>query len=94
MANTNNEIHNPAEEHNSNVRTMTGIVVSDKMDKTIVVRVTRTIKHPKYGKFIKKSRKFSVHDENKLCSIGDTVKIKECRPISKTKFWTLVEKLG
>ncbi len=75
-------------------RVMTGVVVSDKMNKTVVVKVTRTVPHPKYGKFIKKSRKFSVHDENEVCVIGDTVKIKECRPLSKTKFWTLVEKVG
>ena len=78
----------------SNKRFMTGIVVSDKMNKTIVVKVIRTVPHEKYGKFIKKTSKFTVHDENEVCNIGDTVKIAECRPISKTKFWTLIEKIS
>lgn len=69
----------------------TGLVTSDKMDKSIVVAVERKVRHPKYGKFLKKTTKFHVHDENNECSIGDTVKIMETRPLSKTKRWRLVE---
>jgi small subunit ribosomal protein S17 len=61
------------------------------MDKTITVKVERKIKHPLYGKFLKKSTSFHAHDEKNECSIGDTVKIMECRPLSKTKRWRLVE---
>jgi len=68
-----------------------GIVVSNKMQKTIVVRVERKLKHPKYGKFLKKSTKYAAHDENGDCAIGDTVRIMETRPLSKTKRWRLVE---
>ena len=68
-----------------------GIVVSDKMDKTIVVRVDRHMKHPIYGKYIKRSKKFMAHDEDNTCQIGDTVKIEEARPRSKRKAWQLLE---
>lgn len=68
-----------------------GIVSSNKMDKSIVVKVERKVKHPLYGKFVKKSTSFHAHDEKNECSIGDTVKIMETRPISKTKRWRLVE---
>jgi small subunit ribosomal protein S17 len=68
-----------------------GVVSSNKMDKSIVVLVERKVKHPLYGKFVKKSTKFHAHDEKNECSIGDTVKIMETRPISKTKRWRLVE---
>jgi len=68
-----------------------GVVVSDKMNKSIVVAVNRKIKHPIYGKFIKKSTKFIAHDENNECNIGDTVRIMETRPLSKMKNWRLVE---
>jgi len=68
-----------------------GVVVSNKMDKSITIRVDRKVKHPLYGKFIKKSNKFSVHDEKNDCGIGDTVKIMETRPLSKNKRWRLVE---
>ena len=68
-----------------------GVVTSDKMQKSIVVSVERKVKHPKYGKFVKKSTKFHAHDEKNECSIGDTVKIMESRPLSKTKTWRLVE---
>ena len=69
----------------------TGVVVSNKMDKTIVVLVERRVKHPKYGKFIKKSSKFMAHDEANQCNIGDTVRIMETRPLSNRKCWRLVE---
>ena len=72
-------------------RTQTGIVVSDKMDKTIVVKSERKVRHPLYGKYIRRSTKYHVHDENNECKIGDTVTIKECRPMSKTKSWMLVQ---
>ena len=68
-----------------------GVVVSNKMDKSIVVAVERKEKHPMYGKFVKKTTKFVAHDENNECSIGDTVRIMETRPLSKTKNWRLVE---
>ena len=68
-----------------------GIVSSNKMDKTITVKVERKVKHPLYGKFIKKTTGFHAHDEKNECSIGDIVKIMESRPMSKTKRWRLVE---
>ena len=68
-----------------------GVVVSDKMTKTITVLVSRKVKHPKYGKFVKMSKKYSVHDEKDDCNIGDTVRFMETRPISKNKCWRLVE---
>lgn len=68
-----------------------GVVTSDKMQKSIVVSVERKVKHPKYGKFVKKTTKFVAHDENNDCHIGDTVKIMETRPLSKSKNWRLVE---
>jgi small subunit ribosomal protein S17 len=68
-----------------------GVVSSNKMDKTITVNVERKVKHPLYGKFVKKSTKFHAHDEKNECNIGDTVKIMETRPMSKTKRWRLVE---
>ena len=71
-------------------RTLTGKVVSDKMDKSITVLIERRVKHPVYGKYITKSTKLHAHDENNVCNEGDTVTIAETRPISKTKAWTLV----
>ncbi|MBR1834656.1 MAG: 30S ribosomal protein S17 [Bacteroidales bacterium] len=68
-----------------------GVVVSNKMDKTIVIKVERKVKHPLYGKFVKKSTKFMAHDEKNECNIGDTVRIMETRPLSKNKCWRLVE---
>lgn len=68
-----------------------GKVVSDKMSKTITVEVSRKVKHPMYGKFMSKTKKFAAHDENNDCGIGDTVKIMETRPMSKNKRWRLVE---
>ncbi len=68
-----------------------GIVTSYKMDKSVVVAVERKVKHPKYGKFVKKTSKFVAHDEKNDCNIGDTVKIMESRPLSKIKNWRLVE---
>ena len=68
-----------------------GIVVSNKMDKTITISVERKVKHPIYGKFVSKTTKFAVHDENNECGIGDTVRVMETRPLSKNKRWRLVE---
>ncbi|AEF04804.1 30S ribosomal protein S17 [Alteromonas sp. KS69] len=79
------------------VRTVQGRVVSNKMDKTITVVVERFVKHPIYGKFIKRSTKLHAHDEENVCNQGDVVTISECRPLSKSKNWTLVsvvEKAG
>ena len=73
----------------NNVRTITGKVVSDKMDKTITVLVERRVKHELYGKYITRSTKLHAHDENNDCNEGDTVAIVESRPISKTKTWKL-----
>ncbi|PKF49548.1 30S ribosomal protein S17 [Enterovibrio nigricans] len=72
------------------IRTQQGRVVSDKGDKSIVVAIERQVKHPIYGKFIKRTTKLHAHDENNECAQGDTVEIRECRPLSKTKSWTLV----
>jgi small subunit ribosomal protein S17 len=68
-----------------------GLVVSNKMDKSIVVKIERRFKHPIYGKFVKKTNKFVAHDEKNECNIGDTVRIMETRPLSKNKNWRLVE---
>ncbi|MCY7296291.1 30S ribosomal protein S17 [Alteromonas sp. a30] len=73
------------------IRTVQGRVVSNKMDKTITVMVERFVKHPIYGKFIKRSTKLHAHDESNTAHEGDTVTIRECRPISKSKTWTLVD---
>ncbi|MFO1367532.1 MAG: 30S ribosomal protein S17 [Marinagarivorans sp.] len=72
-------------------RTLTGRVVSDKMEKSVVVLIERRVKHPVYGKYISKSSKLKAHDEHNECKIGDLVTIAESRPISKTKSWTLVK---
>ena len=72
-------------------KTRVGKVVSNKMDKTIVVAIEDNVKHPKYGKVIKRTVKFKAHDENNVCNEGDTVKIMETRPLSKDKRWRLVE---
>ncbi len=72
-------------------RTVTGRVTSDKMDKTIAVTIERLIKHPVYGKYIRRRTKVLAHDEDNSCSVGDFVAIAECRPVSKHKSWKLVE---
>ena len=68
-----------------------GVVVSDKMDKTIVVEIRTRVKHPLYGKIMNRTTRFKVHDENNECGIGDTVRVMETRPLSKDKNWRLVE---
>jgi small subunit ribosomal protein S17 len=72
-------------------RTVQGRVISNKMDKTITVAVERKVKHPIYGKFIKRTTKLHAHDETNQCNEGDVVTISECRPLSKSKNWTLVD---
>lgn len=74
-------------------RTLTGRVTSNKMDKTITVAIERLVKHPVYGKYIRRTTKLHAHDENNQCREGDMVTIKQCRPLSKTKSWMLVEVL-
>ena len=74
-------------------RTLIGTVTSDRMNKSATVVIERKVKHPIYGKFVKRSTKFHIHDEDNACGIGDKVMIEQCRPISKTKSWRLVEVL-
>ncbi len=71
-------------------RILQGVVVSDKQDKTVVVSVERQVMHPVYKKFIKRSKKYAAHDENNQFKVGDTVRIEECAPKSKTKTWTVL----
>ncbi len=72
-------------------RVLHGRVISDKMDKTVTVLVERKVKHPLYGKFIRRSTKVHAHDETNECGIGDTVMVEQCRPLSKSKTWRLVK---
>ena len=74
----------------TNPRILTGVVTSNKADKTITVKIERKVKHPLYGKVVKRASKVHAHDENNSASIGDIVSVKECRPLSKTKTWVLV----
>ena len=74
----------------TNPRILTGVVTSNKADKTITVKIERKVKHPLYGKVVKRASKVHAHDENNSASVGDIVSVKECRPISKTKTWVLV----
>ncbi|MAF96463.1 MAG: 30S ribosomal protein S17 [Rhodospirillaceae bacterium] len=71
-------------------RVMQGVVVSDKMDKTVTVKVERRVMHPLYKKFIRRSKKYSAHDENNACKVGDVISIRECKPISKNKRWEVL----
>ena len=75
-------------------RVLTGTVVSDKGDKTVTVRVDRRVKHPLYGKIIQRSKKYHAHDADNAYRIGEQVRIEECKPISKQKSWTVIEKIG
>ena len=75
-------------------RVLTGTVVSDKTDKTVVVKVERRVKHAMYGKIIKRSKKYHAHDETNQFREGETVRIEECKPISKLKTWTVIGKVG
>ncbi|MBB2205065.1 30S ribosomal protein S17 [Gluconacetobacter takamatsuzukensis] len=75
-------------------RVLSGRVTSDKMDKTVTVLVDRRIIHPLYKKFIRRSKKYAAHDEQNECKVGDTVRIEECKPISKRKTWTVIVRNG
>jgi small subunit ribosomal protein S17 len=83
-----------AQEPVSAARTLTGKVLSNKMDKTITVVVERVVKHPTYGKYVRRTTKLLAHDENNECNEGDTVAITPCRPLSRRKSWTLVRVVG
>ena len=73
-----------------NPRAVSGVVVSDRMSKSITVKIERRVKHPVYGKFVRKSTKIHAHDEENQCQVGDTVTVVECRPISKLKSWEVI----
>jgi small subunit ribosomal protein S17 len=75
-------------------RTLQGRVVSDKMDKTITILVERRVKHPLYGKFVRKSTKVHAHDEANECAVGDLVVVEQCRPLAKSKSWRLIKVIG
>jgi small subunit ribosomal protein S17 len=75
------------EKTRGNAKTLVGVVVSDKMDKTVVVQVERLVKHPVYKKYIRRRKRFAAHDENNACQMGDTVMIRQSSPISKSKHW-------
>jgi small subunit ribosomal protein S17 len=75
-------------------RILQGVVVSDKMDKTVTVQVERRFKHPLYKKFIKRTKKYAAHDENNACKVGDQVQIRETRPISRRKTWEVISEAG
>ena len=81
-------------ETTATARTVTGRVISDKMDKSATVMIERLVKHPVYGKYIRRSTKLHIHDAENTCQEGDMVTIEPCRPVSKTKSWKLVEVLG
>jgi small subunit ribosomal protein S17 len=78
-------------QENKTKRVLVGRVISNKMHKSATVLIERTVKHPLYGKFVRRSTKLHIHDENNTCGMGDKVMIEECRPISKTKAWRLVK---
>jgi small subunit ribosomal protein S17 len=80
-------------EQDSTNRTLVGLVTSDGMDKSITVSVERRVKHPVYGKYMRRSTKVHAHDETNECHVGDTVMVEQCRPLSKTKTWRLVKVL-
>lgn len=86
---TNTDAENQVQTEGKKARTVTGRVLSNKMEQSATVLVERKVKHPVYGKYVRRSKKFHVHDNDNVLNIGDVVQIKECRPISKTKSWTL-----
>jgi small subunit ribosomal protein S17 len=90
---TSNSSQGNTSQDEKKMRTVTGRVVSDKMDKSISVMISRVVKHPLYGKYLRRSTKVLVHDEENSCHAGDVVSITECRPFSKRKAWRLVEVL-
>ena len=84
------DIQESVQQAETAARTLTGKVVSNKMDKTISVEIERVIKHPTYGKYVRRRSRLLAHDENNECNEGDTVSIKQCRPLSRRKTWSLV----
>jgi small subunit ribosomal protein S17 len=90
MADNKKAVNNKADERGKR-KTRQGKIVSDKMDKTVVVAVTRQVRHALYGKFVRQTNKFVAHDKKNECKVGDIVSIQECRPLSKTKRWQVVE---
>ena len=86
-----NEKNNEEQNHELECKTLSGVVVSDKADKTITVKVERKVKHPKYGKIIKRSTKIHAHDESNSAKMGDVVTVQECKPYSKNKTWLLID---
>jgi small subunit ribosomal protein S17 len=94
MSDDNLSTAEPPAEERANRKTRVGVVVSDKMNKTIVVKVERRVPHPHFGKIVRRSKKFYVHDEEGAAKAGDKVLIEETRPLSKTKCWRLVEVLA
>jgi len=80
-----------ADSHVDVVRSRVGVVISDKMDKTVTVRLQRRVKHPLYGKYITRDTKVHAHDESNECHAGDTVRVASCRPLSKTKAWKVID---
>lgn len=86
-----NLLNESSAEQNKTMRTVVGKVISDKMNKTVVVQVERKVKHPLYGKYVRRFSKMYAHDEDNSCRIGDLVLIQQSRPLSKTKRWMLVE---
>ena len=91
MSEENSNAENASAGTASVARNLVGLVVSDKMDKTITVEVERRVKHPLYKKYVRRRTKFHAHDEENTCNVGDTVTIEQCRPISKSKAWRLLE---
>ncbi|MGD2161228.1 MAG: 30S ribosomal protein S17 [Gammaproteobacteria bacterium] len=91
MASNESTVADSTDQNEKVQRTLTGSVTSDAMDKSVTVKIDRRIKHPVYGKYISRSTKLHVHDENNQCNKGDIVVIEQCRPMSKTKSWRLVE---
>ena len=79
------------QEHNANKKRLVGVVVSDKMDKTVVVQVKRSVRHPRYGKVVRTAKKYKAHDEENACHVGDLVRIIESRPLSREKRWRVEE---
>lgn len=79
------------EEQKVSTRTVTGKVISDKMDKTVIVQIERKVKHPLYGKYLRRFSKMYAHDEGNTCKVGDVVMIEQTRPLSKTKRWNVLE---
>ena len=88
------DIQESVQQAGTAARTLTGKVVSNKMDKTISVEIERLIKHPTYGKYVRRTTRLLAHDEGNECQEGDTVSIRQCRPLSRRKAWTLVRVVG